>query len=390
MDDFAYLCSAIMITDFEEYIRQGEPSRAERAQAWRTAIGLQDVDGLKPSAYLIDTARRDIEGDITIDEAQKLIKSYYQSKSIRTPEDDEAHEADTASANIRKILIEKTFAFTPVGLASIHRRIFEGIYKFAGKFRDYNITKKEWVLRGDTVLYVSASDVRRAVEYELEQEKSFDYSGISKENLAIHLADFTAGLWQIHPFGEGNTRTTAVFIILYLRSLGFDVDNSLFAGHSWYFRNALVRANYQNIKKGITRYTEFLTLFFRNLLFRESNELKNRHMLVNPPKELKSDINHDPTSTLQVPYNYRASTLQVLDIIVCIGHDSLSVKEIMSRLGLKDRVNFLKNYLNPSISEGLVRQLHPDRPNHPRQKYLLTVKGLLVLNSPENKNGNEH
>ena len=201
------------------------------------------------------------------------------------------------------------------------------------------------------------------MEYELEQEKSFDYSGISKENLAIHLADFTAGLWQVHPFGEGNTRTTAVFTILYLRSLGFDVDNSLFAGHSWYFRNALVRANYQNIKKGITRNTEFLTLFFRNLLFRESNELKNRYMLVNPPKELKSDINHDPTSTLQVPYNYRASTLQVLDTIVCIGHDSLSVKEIMSRLGLKDRVNFLKNYLNPSISEGLVRQLHPESGN---------------------------
>ena len=198
------------MVDFEEYIRQGEPSRAERAQAWRTAIGLQDVDGLKPSAYLIDTARRDIEGDITIDEAQKLIKSYYQSKSyqsksIRTPEDDEAHEADTASANIRKILIEKTFAFTPVGLASIHRRIFEGIYKFAGKFRDYNITKKEWVLRGDTVLYVSASDVRRAVEYELEQEKSFDYSGISKENLAnygrcILLEKATPGLRQSLPY----------------------------------------------------------------------------------------------------------------------------------------------------------------------------------------------
>ena len=378
------------MTDFEEYIRQGEPLRAERAQAWRTAIGLQDVDGLKPSAYLIDTARRDIEGDITIDEAQTLIKTYYQSKSIRTPEDDKAHEADTASANIRKILTERAFAFTPVGLASVHRRIFEGIFKFAGRFRDYNITKKEWVLRGDTVLYVSASDVLRAVEYELEQEKAFDYSGISRDNLAKHLADFTAGLWQVHPFGEGNTRTTAVFIILYLRSLGFDVDNSLFAGHSWYFRNALVRANYQNIKKGITRNTDFLTLFFRNLLFKENNELKNRYMLINPPEELKSEITHDPTSTPQVPYKHRASTLQVLDTIVHIGHDSLSVKEIMSRLGLKDRANFLKNYLNPSINEGLVRQLYPDRPNHPRQKYLLTVKGLLVLNSPDNKNYNEH
>ena len=374
---------------FQKYLKESEPDKLTRGYAWSTAIGLQAVDGLRPSEYLINTAVQNIEGEITLQEAKYLIDNYYQNRPARSDEE-RTEEADKVSARIAEILSETAFSFMPNEYMAIHRRLFQGIYSHAGKIRDYNITKKEWVLRGDTVLYVSASDVLRAVEYELEQEKAFDYSGISRDNLAKHLADFTAGLWQVHPFGEGNTRTTAVFIILYLRSLGFDVDNSLFAGHSWYFRNALVRANYQNIKKGITRNTDFLTLFFRNLLFRENNELKNRYMLINPPEELKSEITHDPTSTPQVPYKHRASTLHVLDTIVHIGHDSLSVKEIMSRLGLKDRVNFLKNYLNPSISEGLVRQLHPDRPNHPRQKYLLTVKGLLVLNSPENKNGNEH
>lgn len=128
--------------NFDEYIRQGEPQQREKGYAWQTAIGLQAVDGLKPSDYLIETARKDIEGEITIDEAEQLIKSYYQSKEARTPEDDEMHEADTASTNIRRLLTEKTFAFTLVGLTSIHRRIFDGVFKFAGQIRDYNITKK--------------------------------------------------------------------------------------------------------------------------------------------------------------------------------------------------------------------------------------------------------
>ena len=133
--------------DFDEYIRQGEPQKREKSYAWQTAIGLQAVDGLKPSDYLIETARKDIEGEITFNEAKQLIRSYYQSKASRTPEDSETYEADTASTHIRQLLTEKTFAFTLVGLTSIHRRIFEGIFKFAGQIRDYNITKKERDLR---------------------------------------------------------------------------------------------------------------------------------------------------------------------------------------------------------------------------------------------------
>lgn len=370
----------MVIEDFDEYIKQSEPHKREKGYAWQTAIGLQAVDGLRPSDYLIETARRDIEGEITIDEAEQLIKNYYQSKEVRTAEDDEKQEADVASTNIRRILAEKTFAFTVVGLTSIHRRIFDGVFKFAGKIRDYNITKKEWVLRGDTVLYVSAPDIRRAIEYDLEQEHAFDYTQVSPDKLVEHLAKFVSGLWQIHPFGEGNTRTTAVFTILYLRSMGFNVENDLFAKHSWYFRNALVRANYQNVQKGIMRNSDFLILFFRNLLLGEKNELKNRYMVVDLPDALKVAEEQHPTSTQQVPNNFSVTTQQVLDLIKVVGNTNMSVKEMMLSVGLKDRVNFMKNYLNPAMQENVLRLLYADKPNHPRQKYLLTVKGLAIFN----------
>lgn len=370
----------MVIEDFDEYIKQSEPHKREKGYAWQTAIGLQAVDGLRPSDYLIETARRDIEGEITIDEAQQLIKNYYQSKEVRTAEDDEKQEADVASTNIRRILAEKTFAFTVVGLTSIHRRIFDGVFKFAGKIRDYNITKKEWVLRGDTVLYVSAPDIRRAIEYDLEQEHAFDYTQVSPDKLVEHLAKFVSGLWQIHPFGEGNARTTAVFTILYLRSMGFNVENDLFAKHSWYFRNALVRANYQNVQKGIMRNSDFLILFFRNLLLGEKNELKNRYMVVDLPDTLKAADEQSPTSTQQAPSNFSVTTQQVLDLIKVVGNTNMSVKEMMLSVGLKDRVNFMKNYLNPAMQENVLRLLYPDKPNHPRQKYLLTVKGLAIFN----------
>lgn len=276
------------MTNFDEYLRQSEPAKRDKGYAWQTAIGLQAVDGLTPSKYLIETARKHIEGNITIDEVQALIKSYYQSKENRTAGDDEKEEADKVSANITKLLSERTFAFTIVGFMAVHKRIFDGVFKFAGKIRDYNITKKEWVLRGDTVLYVSAPDLRGAIEHDLEQEKAFDYTGMSMAKITSHIVKFVSGLWQIHPFGEGNTRTVAVFTIQYLRSMGFDVHNKLFADHSWYFRNALVRANYQNIQQGVKRNSEYLERFFRNLLMGERNELKNRSMLIGSELETKT------------------------------------------------------------------------------------------------------
>ena len=265
--------------DFDSYIRQGEPSQKEKSIAWATAIGLQAVDGLEPSAYLYETARRNIEGDISIEEAKKLIDSYYESKTDRTDSERETEEADKVSARITEILGEKSFSFTPNQLLSIHERLFKGVFfgVKAGKFRDYNITKKEWVLNGDTVLYASADLISETLKYDFEAEKNFDYAPLSKEDKVKHLTRFIANIWQIHPFGEGNTRTTAVFTIKYLRSLGFDVNNEPFEKNSWYFRNALVRANYTNMSKNIYMNTEFLERFFRNLLLGEKNELKNRY-----------------------------------------------------------------------------------------------------------------
>ncbi len=264
--------------NFDEYLRQGEPNKAEKAKVWKTAIGLQQVDGLKPSLYLIETAKQNIEGDITIDEVKKRIETYYQQHPTKTDED-RTEEADKVSARIAEILSEQTFTFSPAEYLTIHRRLFNGIYKFAGKIRDYNITKKEWVLKGETVLYASADSLRVTLEYDFEQEKKFDYKGLSEEEIIEHIAHFISNLWQIHLFGEGNTRTTAIFLIKYLRKLGFkNVNNDMFSNHSWYFRNALVRAHYEDLSRGIYRTDKFLIYFLSNLLLKGNFSLKNREI----------------------------------------------------------------------------------------------------------------
>ena len=262
---------------FEEYITQSEPSKRDKGYAWHTAIGLQAVDGLKPSQYLIDTAIKNIEGDISIDEASKLLNSYYEANP-KKDDDNRTEEADKVSLRIAAILSESAFSFTPNEYISIHRRLFTGIYKHAGKIRDYNITKKEWVLDGATVLYGSAMELRATLEYDFSEEKKFSYKDLTMDEIIHHLAVFVSRLWQIHIFGEGNTRTTAVFFIKYLRTLGFDAANDIFAQNAWYFRNALVRANYNNLKNGVHETTEYLEKFLRNLLLDEKNELHNREM----------------------------------------------------------------------------------------------------------------
>ena len=267
------------IQGLDEYIRQGEPQEQERGRAWQTAIGLQEVDGLKTSPYLLETARRHIEGDITIDEVKQLIDSYYKSQAGRKEvEGERTEEADKVSARITELLQEQTFNFSPAQLTSIHRRLFEGIYKFAGFIRNYNITKREWVLRGETVYYASADTITETLEYDMGLERNYSYEGKSINEAISHLTRFCANLWQIHAFGEGNTRSTAVFMIKYLKTLGFKVNNDLFATNSWYFRNALVRANYSNLQEGITETTVFLEHFFRNMLLGETTPLRNREM----------------------------------------------------------------------------------------------------------------
>ena len=375
--------------DFDAYIRQGEPTQREAAYAWSTAIGLQAVDGLTTSEYLNELACRNIVGELTMEQVDKLLDSYYESKAVREAHDDNKNEADKSSRNIKKILSVKTVDFTANGFVSLHRRIFEGVFKHAGQLRDYDITKREWVLEGDTVNYLNWEDLRRALDYDIKQEREFSYKGLSQDELITHISSFVSGLWQIHAFGEGNTRTTAVFIIQYLRSIGFDVENDLFAKHSWYFRNALVRANYKSAVKGIDYSSVYLERFFRNLLLGEQWDLRNRYLHVHPAKEWSVQPNlAEPNSSRQTPEQapeqvpeqvhdlFHTNNPLVIELIKVLGLDKLSISQLMEKTGLKHRPNFIEYHLNPAISEGFVRLLYPDKPRHPRQKYLLTAKGL--------------
>ena len=333
------------MSEFDEYIRQGEPERKEKAAAWQAAIGLQDVDGLKPSAYLIDAARKHIEGDITIDDVKQMLDSYYKSKSARAEvEDERTEEADKVSARIEELLTEKAFSFTPEYLARIHRHLFQGLFKFAGRYRDYDITKCEWVLGGDTVLYASSSMIQDTLNYDFAQERQVNYALLNTDKAIENIAKFISGVWQIHPFGEGNTRTTAVFTMKYLQSFGFVVNNDMFKDHSWYFRNALVRANYNNYPQGIYATDEYLILFFRNLILDEKHELRNRNLLVTSSQSAKPAVSKCQNGTLGCTLEELA-ILKILkengmakqeDIAKQIGKSLRTVKRIMAGLTEND------------------------------------------------------
>ena len=336
------------MSEFDEYIVHGEPGQKEKADAWQTAIGLQDVDGLKVSTYLLDTARQHIEGDISIDEARERIKVYYETKSGHDAVDE---EGDKASANIAKILSEPSFAFSLVGLTSIHRRIFEGIFKFAGQLRNVELSKKEWVLGGNaSVSYQPAVDLREAIEYDLTREKEFDYSSHPVSETINHLARFIADLWQIHPFREGNTRTTAVFLIKYLRSMGIPATSDMFKEHSWYFRNALVRASYKGLD--ISPTTEFVERFLRNLILGEKNELRNRDMLVGaslPATSLQSATENYPKSKICT----LNCTLEETAVLRCIeSNPKMTQKELATVIHKSERT--VKSITSALVEKGIL------------------------------------
>ena len=243
-----------------------------------TGIGLQDVDKLKNSSYFINESERYIKGEITLSELEQIVSSYYKEK---TKTDERTEEADFIAVRIAQIISEDTFTFTVGQLLSIHKRLFDGVFSHAGKLRTYNFSKKEWVLDGASVMYGDYRELADTLEYDFAMEKQFNYSKLSMDEIINHLAVFVSNLWQIHAFEEGNTRTTAVFFIKYLRSLGFEVTNDVFAKNAWYFRNALVRANYKNLRKGIVEERAFLVKFLRNLLLKEKNPLNNKDIHIN-------------------------------------------------------------------------------------------------------------
>ena len=338
--------------ELEEYIKQGEPDKAEKSKAWQTAIGLQAVDGLNTSAYLLDIAKEHIEGKITIDEAQKRIYSYYEQRATRTEIENETKEADIVSARITKLLGEKAFQFSPAEWLTIHRRLFEGVFSHAGhQVRQYNITKKEWGLNGDTVIYADWNSIKETLDYDFATEKQFSYEGLSVEAAVKHLAKFASDIWQIHPFGEGNTRATAVFMIKYMRTFGFRVNNDAFEKNSWYFRNALVRANYNNIQKGVHSTTKFLEMFFSNLLLDTHYELKNRYMHIdyvdeNNSQSVNSKVPKSQFDTLDCTLEELAileliaknPTVKQQELVEATGKSLSTVKRIMKSLQDKNYI----------------------------------------------------
>lgn len=337
--------------ELEEYIKQGEPDKAEKSEAWQTAIGLQAVDGLNTSDYLLDTAKEHIEGKITIDEAQKRIHSYYEQRSVRTETENGTKEADIVSARIAKLLGEKAFQFSPAEWLSIHRRLFEGVFSHAGQVRQYNITKKEWVLNGDTVTYADWNSIKETLDYDFSTEKQFSYEGLSVDAAVKHLAKFASDIWQIHPFSEGNTRASAVFMIKYMKTFGFSVNNDAFEKYSWYFRNALVRANYNNLQKGVHSTTNFLEMFFSNLLLDTHYELKNRYMHIDYADEsafqsINSKVPKHQFDTLDCTLEELAvlelvaknQTIKQQEIAEQTGKSIATIKRIMKSLQNKNYI----------------------------------------------------
>lgn len=317
--------------ELEEYIKQGEPGQIEKSEAWQTAIGLQAVDGLKTSAYLLDTAKEHIEGKISIDEAQKRIQSYYEQRTDRTEVENDTKEADIVSARIAKLLGEKAFQFSPAEWLTIHRRLFDGVFSHAGQIRQYNITKREWVLKGDTVTYAAWNSIKDTLDYDFATEKQYSYAGLSVEQCVKHLAKFASDIWQIHPFCEGNTRATAVFMIKYMKTFGFKVNNDAFEKNSWYFRNALVRANYNDLQNGIHATTKFLEMFFSNLILGTEYELKNRYMHVDHVDDnFQSVIPKVPKSQ----FDTLECTLEELAVLKLIyKNPSIKQKELVAETG---------------------------------------------------------
>ena len=336
--------------ELAKYIKQGEPNEVEKTKNWETAIGLQDVDGLKPSKYLLETAKEHIEGNIDIKEVENRINQYYKVLDERKSfESEDNEEADKVAVRIAEILSDKSFNFSPTELISIHQKLFSGVFKHAGKIRTYNFTKNEWVLNGDTVIYASYDTIMDSLKYDFEQEKNFSYKDLSFDDSIKHLCRFASNIWQVHPFCEGNTRTTAVFIIKYLRTFGFNINDDVFAEHSWYFRNSLVRANYKNFNANVFEDISFLEKFFYNLLSNTNYELKNRYTHIDYVNDtISSKVNNKYTLEEQAIINIVKDNplIKQEEIAIKINKSVRTVKTLMSEMqnkGLIARKNGKRN-----------------------------------------------
>ena len=252
-------------------------SREERRKNWFVAFGLQDVDDLKPSDYAVKLANAHISGEMSINEVEETIRNYYTQKENAQKVKERQDESDIVSSRIVRILDNNSFSNNENSLKNIHKILFKGFDNYChGKYRQCDIIKAEWVLDNDTVQYCHFENIEDDVALAFNKEEHFNYIETDEKQTVIHIADFISNLWQIHPFLEGNTRTTAVFAIKYLRHLGYDIDNTPFEKNAKYFRGALVRANYKNNVLKVNKDISFINMFFENILLGKNNNLQNR------------------------------------------------------------------------------------------------------------------
>ena len=247
---------------------------------WDMAIGLQEVDNLEPSKYLKKISEKNVLGELTIEEVEQSLKNYYVEKEKQNSIDHNELECDFVSMRIVEILEKDNFELSVDYLKYIHKYLFQDIYGFAGEFRKIDFSKHEKILNNDSVAYGDCRTLVESLEYDISLEKDKNYKDMSIVDVIKNVSDFSSSIWQVHPFREGNTRATAVFIEKYLISLGYSVDNSLFKDKSVYFRNALVRSNYFNNDLNIKEDKKYLIKFYENLLLGKNNNLHSEVLIV--------------------------------------------------------------------------------------------------------------
>ena len=355
---------------FSGYFEAKEPGRRERAASWATAIGLQKVDGLITSDYLIEIAKRHIEGEISADKARSIVDCYYETKAgLELPED--VREADKVAARIIEVIDDGAFYFDPSYLKGLHGLIFEGVFAHAGSYREINLRKHEWVLKEDSVTYGPWRSIESNLEKAFEREREFSYAGVKPREMVAHFTRFISQLWQIHPFREGNTRTMAVFAVKYLRMLNIPASNDIFAENSWFFRNALVRANYDNPLKGVQRDFVPLEGFFRNLVLGERNQMKSRFLLIDLDSSKRSELERghggrDKTRKRSEKSGQKKAVRKrgqkTVDRLIGVlqAHPHLTQMGLVKALGISSRSTVQKHLANLKKA-GRIRRVGPDK-----------------------------
>ena len=267
-------------SSINDYIEAKPPKNYVKQSQWDMAIGLQEVDSLKPSKYLEKLLQENVTGEKTIYEVEKELKEYYTEKEKNNDINHNELECDLVSTRIVELLQEDSFELSIDYLKYVHKYLFQDVYEFAGEFRKVDFSKHERILNNDSVAYGDHKLLEQSLDYDITLEKNKNYKEMNIVDVINNITDFSSRIWQIHPFREGNTRTTALFIEKYLVSLGYNVDNTLFKDKSVYFRNALVRSNYFNNYLNIKEDNSFLIKFYENLLLGKNNNLHSKDLIV--------------------------------------------------------------------------------------------------------------